>query len=147
MSKWPMRGHFRYLRFNTYPITSRTHQCELFWALLSSSEHSGVPEDSKFPTFPSVGLHPHTWPKWGCDTAPVANQREYYKGEGGGFPKSEPWWILWILWVRAQKCSNHTLTNLLFGLWRFVWIIDQLITSFSLPYHWWKSIIIHSFVS
>jgi hypothetical protein len=26
--------------------------------LLSSSEHSGVPEDSKSPTFPSVGLHP-----------------------------------------------------------------------------------------
>jgi len=30
--------------------------------LLLSSEHSGVPEDSKSPTFPSVGLHPHTWP-------------------------------------------------------------------------------------
>ncbi len=36
--------------------------------MLLSSKHSGVPEDSKFPTFPSVGLHPHTWPKWGCDT-------------------------------------------------------------------------------
>ncbi len=36
--------------------------------MLSSSEHSGVPEDSQPPTFPSVGLHPHTWPKWGCDT-------------------------------------------------------------------------------
>jgi len=35
--------------------------------LLSSSEHSGVLEDSKPPTFPSVRLHPHTWPKWGCD--------------------------------------------------------------------------------
>jgi hypothetical protein len=43
-------------------------QCEVFWVLLSSSKHSGVPEDSKSPTFPSVGLHPHTWPKWGCDT-------------------------------------------------------------------------------
>jgi hypothetical protein len=21
----------------------------------------------QLPTFPSVGLHPHTWPKWGCD--------------------------------------------------------------------------------
>ncbi len=39
----------------------------MFWALLSSSEHSGVPEDFQPPTFPSVGLHPHTWPKWGCD--------------------------------------------------------------------------------
>jgi hypothetical protein len=26
-----------------------------------------------------------------------------------------------------QKCSNHTLTNLLFGLCRFVWIIDLFI--------------------
>jgi len=40
----------------------------VFCPLLSSSEHSGVPEDSQPPTFPSVGLHPHTWPKWGCDT-------------------------------------------------------------------------------
>jgi hypothetical protein len=48
-------------------MTPRTPQCKVFWALLSSSEHSRVPEDSKPPTFPSVGLHPHTWPKWGCD--------------------------------------------------------------------------------
>jgi hypothetical protein len=68
MSKCPMRGHFRYLRFKTFPMTPRTPQCEVFWVLLSSSKHSGVPEDSKSPTFPSVGLHPHTWPKWGCDT-------------------------------------------------------------------------------
>jgi len=49
-------------------MTPRTPQCKVFWALLSSSEHSGVPKDSKSLTFPSVGLHPHTWPKWGCDT-------------------------------------------------------------------------------
>jgi hypothetical protein len=52
-------------------MTPRTPQCEVFWALLLSSKHSGVPEDSKFPTFPSVGLHPHTWPKWGCDRLPT----------------------------------------------------------------------------
>jgi len=68
MSEWPMRGHFRYLRFKTFLMTLRTPQWEVFWALLLSSEHSGVPEDSQPPTFPSVGLHPHTWPKWGCDT-------------------------------------------------------------------------------
>ncbi len=68
MSEWPMQGHFRYLRFKNFPMTPRTPQCEVFCPLLSSSEHSGVPEDSKSPTFPSVGLHPHTWPKWGCDT-------------------------------------------------------------------------------
>jgi hypothetical protein len=65
-----MRGHFRYLRFKTFPTTPRTPQCEVFCPLLSSSEHSGVPEGSKSPTFPSVGLHPHTWPKWGCDRSP-----------------------------------------------------------------------------
>jgi hypothetical protein len=68
MSELPMRGRFRYLRFKTFPMTPRTPQCEVFYALLSSSEHSGVPEDSQPPTFPSVGLHPHTWPKWGCDS-------------------------------------------------------------------------------
>jgi hypothetical protein len=62
-----MRGHFRYLRFKTFPMSLRTPQCKVFWALLSSSKRSGVPEDSKSSTFPSVGLHPHTWPKWGCD--------------------------------------------------------------------------------
>jgi hypothetical protein len=70
MSELPMRGHFRYLRFKTFPMTSRTPRCEVFCLLLSSSEHSGVPEDSQPPTFPSVGLHPHTWPKWGCDNHP-----------------------------------------------------------------------------
>jgi len=67
MFKWPMRGHFRYVRFKTFPTTPRTPQWKVFWAFLSSSKHSGVPEDSKPPTFPSVGLHPHTWPKWGYD--------------------------------------------------------------------------------
>jgi hypothetical protein len=39
-------------------MTPRTPQCEVFWALLSSFEHSGVPADYRSPTFPSVGLHP-----------------------------------------------------------------------------------------
>jgi hypothetical protein len=114
MSKWPMRGHFRYLRFKTFRMTLRTPQGKVFCPLLSSSEHSGVPEDFKSSTFPSVGLHPHTWPKWGCDTCKVAGVptlvvlglpfrspgtkshldvtlvkrcRVYYIGEGGGFPR------------------------------------------------------------
>ncbi len=32
-----------------------------------------------------------------------------------------------------QKCSNYALTNLLFGLCKFVWIIDPLVTLLS-PY-------------
>jgi hypothetical protein len=34
-------------------MTPRTPQCEVFFPLLSSSEHSGVPEDSQPSTFPS----------------------------------------------------------------------------------------------
>jgi len=52
-------------------MTPRTPQCEVFCPLLWSSTHSGVPEDSQPPTFPSVGLHPHTWPKWGCNNLGV----------------------------------------------------------------------------
>jgi len=33
-----------------------------------------------------------------------------------------------------QKCSNYTLTNLLFGLCKSVWIIDLLVTRLSSPF-------------
>jgi hypothetical protein len=68
-----MRGHFRYLSFKTFSMTPRTPQCEAFCPLLLSSEHSEVPEDSQPPTFPSVGLHRHTRPKWGCDKTSESN--------------------------------------------------------------------------
>jgi hypothetical protein len=58
MSKWPMQGHFRYLRFKTFPMTPRTPQCEVFWALLSNPKHLGVPEDSKSPTLEVLGFTP-----------------------------------------------------------------------------------------
>jgi hypothetical protein len=58
MSKWPLRGHFRYLRFKTFAMTPRTPQCEVFWALLSSSKHSGVSKDSKSPTLEVLGFTP-----------------------------------------------------------------------------------------
>ncbi len=58
MSKWPMRGHFRYLRLKTFPMTPKTPQCEVFGALLLSPKHSGVPEDSKSPTLEVLGFTP-----------------------------------------------------------------------------------------
>jgi len=46
-------------------------------------------------------------------------------------PKSRPWWVLWVRvcpwFVCAPKCFNYTLTNLLFGLCRFVWVIELFI--------------------
>ncbi len=52
------------------------------------------------------------------------------------FSESRSSWILWIYvcpWFvhdssMHQKCSNYTLTNLLIGLCRSVWIIDLLVT-------------------
>jgi Na+-translocating ferredoxin:NAD+ oxidoreductase RnfE subunit len=58
MSELPMRGHFQYLRFKTFSMTPRTPQCEVFCPLLSSSEHSGVPKDSKSPLFQVLGFIP-----------------------------------------------------------------------------------------
>jgi hypothetical protein len=58
MSKWPMRNHFRYLRFKNFLMTPRTLQCEVFWAFLSNSKHSGVLEGSKSPTLGVLGFTP-----------------------------------------------------------------------------------------
>ncbi len=56
-----------------------------------------------------------TGTKWHLVACPLARHKEYYKGEGGGFLKSRPWWILWICvcpWlIRALKvlqlCTNQ----------------------------------------
>jgi hypothetical protein len=37
-------------------MTPRTPQCKVFWALLSNSKHSRVPEDSKSPTLEVLGF-------------------------------------------------------------------------------------------
>ncbi len=70
MSKWPMRGHFRYFHFKTFPMTPRTPQCEVFWALLLNSKHSKVPKDSKSPTLEVLGFTP-TLGQSGVVTTPL----------------------------------------------------------------------------
>jgi hypothetical protein len=53
------------------------------------------------------------------------------KGKVVVSPKSGPWWILWVhvcpWFIHAPKCSNYTLTNLLFGLCKFMWVIELLV--------------------
>jgi hypothetical protein len=39
-------------------MTPRKPQCKVFWAFLLSSEHSGVPEDSKSPILGMLGFTP-----------------------------------------------------------------------------------------
>ncbi len=58
MSKLSMQGHFRYLSFKTFPMTPITPQFKVFCPLLLSSEHSGVPEDSKSQLFQVLGFTP-----------------------------------------------------------------------------------------
>jgi hypothetical protein len=112
MSKWPMRGHFQYLRFKKFLMTPKTLQCEVFWALLLRSEHSGVLEDSKSPTLQVLGFTPTL-----CQSG-VAT-KVYYKGEGGG-----PWWVVcpccpWLVLTpkMLQLCTNHFVFVLCKPMW------------------------------
>jgi hypothetical protein len=58
--------------------------------------------------------------KWHLGPGLMDKHKVYYKGRVVASLKFGPWWILWVhvcLWfVRAPKCSNYALTNLLFGL-------------------------------
>jgi len=53
----------------------------------------------------------------------LARHRKYYKGEGGGFSKSEPWWVLWVCvcsWFVCAPKMFQLCTNQLV-VW-FVWV-------------------------
>jgi len=117
--RWRTIYHWKDLdkgyNFASY-FTSIEHLYKKLWA----SKVLGVS------IFKILGLP--TWEsreKWHLDATPMVNHRKYYKGKGGGFPQ-----------VRAmvgfvspcgssmhQKCFNYALTNLLFGLCRFMQMI------------------------
>jgi hypothetical protein len=63
--------------------------------------------------------------------APWPSTENTIRGKVVASPKFGSWWVLWICvcpWlVRALKCSNYALTNLLFGLCRSVWVINLLV--------------------
>ncbi len=72
--------------------------------------------------------------KWHLGAGHVARHKVCYKREGGGFPKSRLWWVLWVCvypWFFHALCSNYALTNLLFSLWKSMWVIDLLVNLFS----------------
>jgi len=56
-------------------MTPKTPQCEVFWSLLSTSKHSGVPEDSKSPTL-GVGVSSSHFTQSGVATG------QAHQGEG-----------------------------------------------------------------
>jgi hypothetical protein len=70
--------------------------------------------------------------KWYFSVGPVAKQKKYYKGEGGGFPQVRVMVSLVnpclpMAHLCTKKCIDYALTNLLFGLCRFMWIIEPLV--------------------
>ncbi len=81
-----MRGYFLYLRFKTFPMKPRTPQCEVFWALLSNSKHSGVPEDSKSPTLEVLGFTP-TFGQSGVATLPLSSVGSRERLPSPNFPQ------------------------------------------------------------
>jgi len=63
--------------------------------------------------------------------APWPSTDNTIRGKVVASPIFRPWWVLWVyvcLWfIRALKCSNYALTNLLFGLCRSMWVINLLV--------------------
>jgi hypothetical protein len=53
------------------------------------------------------------------DATFVACHREYYKGEGGGFPQVRAIVSCESMYAR-DLCSTYALIDLLFGLWRLI---------------------------
>jgi hypothetical protein len=62
---------------------------------------------------------------------PLLSTKYIIRGKVVAFSKSGPWWDLFVcvyLWfVYATKWSNYALTNLLFGLWMSMWVIEMLV--------------------
>jgi hypothetical protein len=67
--------------------------------------------------------------KWHLGVGPVAKHRVYYKGEGSGFPRFGPWWILWVrvcLWlVHAPKVLQFCTNQLV------VWFVHILVNNWT----------------
>jgi hypothetical protein len=66
--------------------------------------------------------------KWHLGVGLLAMHKSYYKGEGGGFSShGESCESMFAHGSSVhQKCSSYVVTNLWFGLCRFVWVIDCL---------------------
>jgi hypothetical protein len=89
---------------------------------------------------PSCGnFRTPTWESWNKNDIWVLvlwpGTKYTIRGKVVASPKFGPWWVLWVhvcSWlICAPKCCNYALSNLLFGLCRFVWVIEVLVNLFS----------------
>jgi hypothetical protein len=82
-------------------------------------------QSCKNPNFGNFGT------KWHLGASLMAKHKEYYKGEGGGFPPSPCGESCESMFARDlsvhQKCFDYASTNLLFGLCRSMWINESLV--------------------
>ncbi len=135
MSKWPMRGHFRYLRFKTFSMTSRTPQCKVFWALLSNFKHSRVPEDSKSPTLEVLGFTPTLGQSGIATLSPTRRKRSMSSLTLRNFPWYNCNCFLLDLWPLADFAAwNLSQANL--GVPKFptfFWQVQEILLKNPLP--------------
>jgi hypothetical protein len=142
MSKMGLHDPFGYLKHKLWP---KERSGVKFAVLDSTIKNKKSPWFSLYTTYCSKaldegynfaldltsikGLHTKLWaPKlkesqfrefWDSNlgVGPVAKHKEYYKGEGGGFPKSGPWWVLWIhvssWFIRAPKMLQLCINQLI----------------------------------
>jgi hypothetical protein len=98
-----------------------------------STQKVWAPKVIRVPTLGISGLpfgKPGT--KWHLGAGFMARHKVYYKGEGGGFPQVRAM-VSFVSSCLArgssvhQKCSSYTLINLLFGLCRYVWVVELLV--------------------
>jgi hypothetical protein len=76
------------------------------------------------------------------------NIENIIRGKVVASPKSRPWWVLWEFVFACDlsmhlKCFNYVVTNLLFSLCMFMWVINLLVNLLSphpgaptRPYGW-----------
>jgi len=93
-----------------------------------------VPKVTRIPTLGISKLplrSPET--KWHLGVSLVARHRVYHKSRSWFvlWVCGCPWFISWVCgcpwFVHAPKCSNYALTNLLFDLCKFMWVIKLLV--------------------
>jgi hypothetical protein len=108
MSKWPMQGHFGRLHFKAFPMTSRMLKCKEIWPLQSSSEFSGVPEDSNFPLL-GVWASPSHLAQSGVATNAIL-RKHFNLVARGTF--QHIYFFLEIVYFGSQKDRKYMLGNL-----------------------------------
>jgi len=135
---WPKKGWESNCQFDSQPLKVGNHSNFFMCRWLATRARILLETSSQLEfCTQSYGL-PKSWESqlWEFQNLGVLGQNEIWvlvpwlgtkyiiKGKVVASPKSGPWWILWICvcswFVRAPKCSNYALTNLWFGLCRFV---------------------------